>query len=281
MADISKIKTLNGTTYNIKDAKAIHNVYNDLDSTSTTDALSANMGKTLKTSVDALNDNIANMTESKKIKLISGVIKPDANGVWSYITTGSHDKMNLVSVANDSTGSVERVKIGYGFTAKNVLAFSVTPDETFSKKYTIGASVGTSEAFIEVSRLPTVIGGYVAYNESTSSWDISNSSFTSATFKSNGELRLTYTNTLILDVNSKYKKNLQATTASGLPVMSGVIDTDYVSIYFMDYNGNFITTPSRNLKAYVTLSTVGYTVDASSLTDQSGNFWIIGVMEVD
>lgn len=64
MADISKIKTLNGTTYDIKDAKAVHNVYDGLDSSSTDDALSANMGK-------LLNSKITNIIEISASKIAS------------------------------------------------------------------------------------------------------------------------------------------------------------------------------------------------------------------
>jgi hypothetical protein len=59
MADISKIKTLDGTTYEIKDAKAIHNVYDGLDSSSTDNALSANMGRLLNSDLNA-NTNTKN-----------------------------------------------------------------------------------------------------------------------------------------------------------------------------------------------------------------------------
>ena len=84
MADISKIKALNGTTYDIKDSKAIHNVYDGLDSSSTDEALSANMGR-------LLNSNMAQILCKKSMTPGASQIavgKEKSYNVDSLIPTG-------------------------------------------------------------------------------------------------------------------------------------------------------------------------------------------------
>lgn len=70
MADISKIKALDGITYNIK----ANNIHDDLDSTSASDALSANQGRILNEKCNALNNSLTNITPT-----ITGYTASDAS----------------------------------------------------------------------------------------------------------------------------------------------------------------------------------------------------------
>lgn len=126
MADISKIKTLNGTTYDIKDAKAVHNVYNGLDSTSTNDALSANMGK-------LLNSNKMNSTIGSSVQNVD--ILAQAPGAYRYNGNCS----NVPSAESGFLGIVERDSI-----TKVATAIS-SSGRTFSNVMISGTWIGWKE----------------------------------------------------------------------------------------------------------------------------------------
>ena len=86
---------------------------------------------------------LGDLSESgRKIKTVAGVIRNDGTG-WKFIEsangTANHEKLNLLSVTADAT----QITVNFNFTAKNVLSFVATPDETFAQKgYFCGPSVG-------------------------------------------------------------------------------------------------------------------------------------------
>ena len=131
MADISKIKTLDGTTYNIKDAKAIHNVYDGLDSTSTSDALSANKGKELYDSLGPryVADAISGTTAYEKIVTLNNqrvTVYDGLDSTSSTIALSANQGRNLYAALGARTA-----------------ASSVAGETAFDKINTLGSKVVT------------------------------------------------------------------------------------------------------------------------------------------
>lgn len=133
MADISKIKALDGITYNIKDAKAIHDVYDGYDSTSTTAALSANKGKELYDSLGArtVADAISGATAYEKIVTLNNqrVIVYDGldsssstMALSAHQGTGLYNSLGARRIAESVSGATafdKIVTLNNGITAAN------------------------------------------------------------------------------------------------------------------------------------------------------------------
>lgn len=90
-----------------------HNVYDGLDSTSTSDALSANQGRVLNEKYDALNSNFANMF-TRKYRTYSSITIPSSGyiKVDSYSEMDVNDSLYLISMnIRGWSGSVNGVTL--------------------------------------------------------------------------------------------------------------------------------------------------------------------------
>jgi hypothetical protein len=85
----------------------------------------------------------------EKYMMVSGVIRNTGDG-WELITDDFHDSINVESVSNGKLA----ITVNHSFTAKKVVSFVVTPDETFVKEgLTAGASVGLDKTNIYLTKL--------------------------------------------------------------------------------------------------------------------------------
>lgn len=209
----------------------------------------------------------------RKLKFIAGAIRNSGTG-WQFISDANHEPLNLtgITVSTDAYGNIT---INYGFTAKRVLSLVVCPDETFSKLYTIGGSVGLSETVLTIYTLPKIIGGYIAY--SGSSWNRSLSSFTNAVFN-NGVLTLSHESIVDWATADKFYVNA---TGRDCNVQLGGASDDSLELKFLNSSGNVKTTEDSSMKAYVTRHAPSRQISANSIVNASGNFWIFGVMEIN
>src|SRR5699024_4985857 len=98
-----------------------------------------------------LNDTVALSDiseEGRKIKIVTGILRNTGEG-WDFITDAYHNRINSTVVESDDSG----ITLNYGFTAKKILSFVATPDETLAHAgFFVGASVGTTKAIIEMSK---------------------------------------------------------------------------------------------------------------------------------
>ena len=210
----------------------------------------------------------------KKIRILAGAIRNDGNG-WSYIADNNHDPIGLGSISVNNSG---QLVIGFDTTAKKVLSLVVVPDETFVQEYTIGCSVGLSEAVANIYRLPITYGGRVII--SNNSVNIGYSSFLRGTIESDGEIRL-YHPTLS-GLASTQKFNIIAMSNSdNAKTILGSQGNDYVSLYLKNSNNEIITDFSNTYDLYVNRDVNCIPVNADSVNSAYGNFWIYGVMEVN
>lgn len=99
----------------------------------------------------------------QKYKIVSGVIRNTGNG-WELISDTAHEPLHIESVSNNNSA----ITIDYSFTAKKVVSFVVTPDETFVRNgLNAGSSVGLDKSLIYLSEQGT--GVYSDPNEVISS----------------------------------------------------------------------------------------------------------------
>lgn len=218
--------------------------------------------------------NIQTAFENKNVKIIAGVIRNSGTG-WRLIDDANHQPINIDSVSVDSANNIV---INYGFTASKVLSLVVTPDDTFAKSYTCGASVGLSTATIALYTIPRTIGGFVYYNSSNSSWNVDSSDFT-ATYNSNtGQLTLSHES-----LSSYATKDIMNISVSGRDCNARLFSTasNAVNVKFYDWDGNVITTPSSDMKVCVARTINAVHANANNVINSGGNFWIYGILEVD
>lgn len=209
----------------------------------------------------------------KNIKVLGGAIRNTGNG-WGFISDSNHEPLSLSSVNVNSSG---QIVLDYGFTATKVVSLIVCPDETFATKYTVGASVGLDKSIIDISRIPITYGGRVIITNNVG--NISYSSFTSISIETDGEIRLYHPS--ISDIATSQKFNITATSNSArITIQLGSQGNDYVSIYLLNSSDQRITDFTGTFDFYVNRDVNASKVNANSISDASGNFWIYGVMEV-
>jgi hypothetical protein len=203
----------------------------------------------------------------RKLKLVACVIENDGSGNWRQVG-GAHASINVASVTIDGS----YIRITYSFTAKNAISFVACPDEQFvTKMYNFGASAGLNYADIIYSKGVDSVGGYISYNGST--WDISGSGITSASFNS-GFLTINHQNISGLDVHTSVRDGKYV----GSPATIGATST---MIAIRDYNGNLVTTPNTDMKIYFGRSYKDNAINPTNLNIAGANIWCMGVFEVE
>lgn len=218
---------------------------------------------------------ISDLSENnRKLKLVAGVVRNSGNG-WEFIDDANHKPLNLNSVSVDNNGYL---KIEYTFEAKNVISLIVVPDEAFAKLYTIGGSVGKDNSVFYIYTTPKTYGGLITIN-TNETVNVNNSSFTSGTFNSlTGEIRLYHED--LTDLPAAEKFNI---TACGrqYEVRSGSQGNDYVSLFMYDNDGTVVKTLGSAVNVLATRTINQILMDANDVISAYGNFWILGIMEIE
>ena len=232
----------------------------------------------VKLSNSALENEVPELSDisesGKKIKIVAGAIRNSGTG-WAFINDTYHNPINLSTISVDSSGLLQ---IDYGFTAKKVLSLVVAPDETLSRYYSCGCSVGLSYSSAKIYALPITYGGLVTIaNDAVTT---TNSTFTSGTINSTtGEIRLYHPTVASLQAGEKFNISLSSPTNA---VKLGSQGNDYVSLFVMDSNGDVIKTfGATTVTLYVNRDVNAHFVNAENVVSVDGNFWIYGVMEIE
>lgn len=232
-----------------------------------------------------LNDTVALSDiseEGRKIKIVTGILRNTGEG-WDFITDATHNRINSTVVESDDSG----ITLNYGFTAKKILSFVATPDETLAHAgFFVGASVGTTKAIIEMSKKPKNCFAILRNPNTSDVIDISNGvNVLSTEWDSSNNRLVVYTidtGNYIADVSSR-KQNIDARIISAAPsrvfiqFFSRNIVCGYIS--YNSTTGIFDITPTgmsgitgavwdNNLKA-LKVSHVDINVYSGSVTTKS------------
>jgi hypothetical protein len=234
-------------------------------------------GKALSIQLDELSKSVLESIKisdigegNRKIKVVACVIRNDGTG-WKFIEGSNHSKLNVSSITANTTD----ITINFNFTAKNILSFVATPDETFAVKgYSMGASVGTNVAILKIAQLARTIGGYIFYNGSgwtvnSTGGNIAVSSYTA------GKLLITHD-----DVGAGSYLGSAVGRAAKYDVQMGSLGGTSTEIEFYNAAGTLITTPTTDMKVFLTRSSVNMALNPQNVIDGNGNIWCIGVFEV-
>lgn len=204
----------------------------------------------------------------KRYKAVACVLRNTGAG-WFAITDTDHAPLNISSITND----VNSVDVNFNFTARKVVSFVATPDETMAQQgYSMGASVGKTQAQIKIG-LNRTVQGYVSYNGS--SWTVGSGSvgITSASF-SGGILTITHE-----AINSN-APNGSASCRNGVYIASiGTTGSTTTQVYITDYAGAPVATADTNMRIFFSRVHANQ-VDPNNYTDAGGNIWCFGIMEV-
>ena len=211
--------------------------------------------------VPLLNDLSQN---GRKLKFLGGAIRNSGSG-WAFIDDSGHQQLNMV----DITSSAD-LRLNYGFTAKKIISFIVAPDETFSEIYKCGASVSDTYADIRVFQRPISYGGRITYSNGV--WSADDADLGSTGRVSYSSTALIIYHDSVANFGAKQKYEISVTPTGCDAVISSVTDTgitlaisnvtEGAAIYFMR------KLPERR-------------VGANYITSATGNFWVLGVMEVE
>ena len=97
----------------------------------------------------AVKSNLSRLTpnDGKTYQIVAGVLRNNGSG-WDFLDNVGHEPINISTVTNTTT----QIHVNYAFTAKKVISFVATPDETYAiQGLFCGASVGYETAWIQVS----------------------------------------------------------------------------------------------------------------------------------
>lgn len=217
----------------------------------------------------------------KKIKLIGGAIRNAGEG-WAFIDDENHRPLNLESVEVYTSGNYKILNLVYGFTAKKIISLAVVPDETFAGVYDIGGSVGLSNTLLTIKKLAQSYGGMVILDQGAINKTYSN--FTNATFNnSTGEIRLYHESLTGISGTEIFTVTAITNNADYTPIL-GSMGTDFVSLLLVNNTTGAILkdiAEISDLRLSVNRTVNAHIANADEVVNDSGNFWIFGVMEVD
>lgn len=201
---------------------------------------------------------------NRKIKILAGAIRNTGSG-WTFINDSGHQQLNMLDVTSSSD-----LRLNYGFTAKKVISLIVAPDETFAEIYKCGASVGNEYADVRIFQRPISYGGRITYSDGAWSADDADLGSTGRVSYSTTQVIIYHDSVANFTAKQKYEISITPTGCDA--VISSVTDTGIVlnvsnvtesaAIYFMR------KLPERR-------------VGANYITSSTGNFWVLGVMEVE
>ena len=225
-----------------------------------------------------LGADFVDPTLGKQFKILGCILRNTGTG-WALVSTTGHVPLNATgAITSDAT----KITLNYGFTAKNLVTFHVTPDETFAQKgIFIGASVDLPNATIYLSRI-VALHGKVYYNGSAwvKSGDISSVAFDA------GKLTITHASLGTAEglVSTSLVPSVSLECAGGTrpdiyPENGAITDTTS-EIYLYDAAGALITTPTTDMILYWNRGGL-QNIDPSTLVSASGNIWVSGIFEVN
>lgn len=220
---------------------------------------------------------ILGLKQDQKLSFVSGIVRQQENGTWFVQNDTNHTPLNISSV-----GVVgDKIRINYQSPVKKIVSLVVTPDNTLAKKgYVVsGFETGLRAADFGVGRMLNLYGG-INYNPSTSKWNLmyQNSNEYTLTLEQlpNGVLRVRHAQ----DDFGLIPTQLTARDGGYTPKLY-LFNSHYFDVRFYDDNGNLVTT--FDAKCNFLFNRSGYRmVDVTTeMFPSDGNFWIMGVMEIE
>ena len=230
-----------------------------------------------------LNDRLTkmgNLTSGKNLKIVSGVIRNNGSDNWQIISDENHQ--GDLGVASVTTGNYG-IDINFDFTAKKIIGFVATPDETYAKELiSVGASVVTDRATINLYQpKPTnQITGRIAYVGGK--WTIYNNyGITDVTFGASNDLYINHASceSFVMDITSRKPVLVTFESATATQTKVGFYNPD----------GTKITTASElmsiTFKRDISVVTdtskpVSAQLNPKLVNNPSGNIWFMGVFEI-
>lgn len=224
----------------------------------------------------AYGGGIRASNSSKKYRTISGVIRSTGTD-FAAISDAAHAPVGISTVVADGT----KIRVTYDFVGANVTSLVCGVDETYAQRgFICGASVTANYADITLVKMGGV-ADYVYYNGTV--WVSHTGAFSSLVYTA-GSLVLTHPNVYgntAGAAGSPLSGSVTARDGSYIAGFGGGHTSSTTVIQFRDYTGALITTPTTNMKAYVTRSGPMDIAPNGPLANVSGaNIWIHGVMEV-
>lgn len=230
-----------------------------------------------------LNDRLTkmgNLTSGKNLKIVSGVIRNNGSDNWQVISDENHQ--GDLGVASVMTGNYG-IDINFNFTAKKIIGFVATPDETYAKELiSVGASVVTDRATINLYQpKPTnQITGRIAYVGGE--WTIYNNyGITDVSFGASNDLYINHASceSFVMDITSRKPVLVTFESATATQTKVGFYNPD----------GTKITTASElmsiTFKRDISVVTdtskpVSAQLNPKLVNNPSGNIWFMGVFEI-
>ncbi len=217
----------------------------------------------------------------RQMHIVACVIRYSATlGRWGtiYEINGSgHRPLNIQSVTSD-TGKITLTYDTSNWGANiEPCSFAVTPDEQLtSQNVMAGASVGTNFAYIYLKKYAGVTD-YIYYDGG--SWISYRSRYSLSWNSTAYYLKCTR----LLSENKIGKVTYPQLTPRSSPIIPVVYEpaVDYFKIQFYDSSGTLMTTPSTDMKVFVSDMGFAEIINPHTCEDLYGNLWILGLFTSD
>lgn len=214
-------------------------------------------------------DTIATGPNGKPLVYIDCILRP-TSGVWALIEDSVHQANGVASITQDS----ENIIVTFDETVGKILSFSISVDEEYqSLNLTAGASVGTSQALIKISKQVQAHSAYIYYDGA--SWLVVGSEDIIVDSFVGGALTLSHPT-----VDTSYGVVTQRREDNHEPRAGGMGSTTSV-VKFYD-NDVLVTTPTTQCKVYFSrIYPTRANLNPSNQIDisQFGNLWVHGTFE--
>lgn len=219
--------------------------------------------------VDYINELGAMQTAAgRKVRAVGCAIRNTGSG-FTYIDDATHERLGFTTISQTATDVV----LDYGFTASRVITLLVGSDETYAERGIVaGASVGLSSANIRFGT-PAGFNDYVQYDGSA--WTSTTGFITSVTMNGTTGL-ISFNHAAIAE---QYGGSVVVRSAN-LRVSNEGRAADTIGAMVFPYNSaTSAKTPTTDMKFWINRPGVRK-INPATLTEPSGNFWVVGLMEV-
>jgi hypothetical protein len=188
---------------------------------------------------------ITAVDDQRLVLVAAGALRNDGSpNYWQPIEDAQHASVNIASVTTEAAGTIT-INLTDARPGKAVVAVALGDETLAQEGFIIGSSYGDTSIVLKFSR-QQVIADYISYNGSA--WVSQDGIITPGAF-SGGELSLSHE-----DVGNGYAASIVGRGASTLVLAStgsNAVTATGTKVMFRDYAGALITSPSTDMKFYI------------------------------
>jgi len=220
----------------------------------------------------------------KNVHVVSGVIRYYSSfGRWDLLENNEanpHPSINIDSITSNENNiqiHFDNSKFGLGTDADiEVGSFIIAPDETLASEGIIcGSSVNFEKATVELYKGPR--SDYIEYDGSN--WTVAQGNFSTPTWDTDHlNIPRSFSGAFVPTYPQITERHTPATSPAVYRAVLGSVSQSEgnIEVWFYDQSGNVVTSPSTNMRFFISDHNRSQKVDPNNFDSSYGNLWFYG-----